>query len=227
MHPEEKRGNRVITWWNGVGAARVLAHDGDAVLLERALSTMSLVDLARNGRDDDASRILCNVVAKLHAPRGALMPDVVPLPKWFAALEPAAEKYQGLFALAAMTARELFSTPRDVVVLHGDIHHDNVLDFGERGWLAIDPKGLIGERGFDYANIFCNPDHTTATAAGRFARRVEVVAEAAELDRTRLLKWVLAWSGLSAAWSIEDGESSSTALAVAELAGQQLSREDA
>jgi streptomycin 6-kinase len=42
--------------------------------------------------------------------------------------------------------------------LHGDLHHENVLDFGERRWLAIDPHGLHGERFFDFANIFTNPD---------------------------------------------------------------------
>ena len=124
--------------------------------------------------------------------------------------------------MSIAVAHALHSTPHDVVVLHGDIHHGNVLNFGERGWLAIDPKGLIGERAFDYANIFCNPEYDTATAPGRLARRVEVIANEARLDRTRLLRWILAWSGLSAAWSIDDGESPSTALAVGELADQQL-----
>jgi streptomycin 6-kinase len=55
-------------------------------------------------------------------------------------------------------ANVLLSSPQDEVVLHGDLHHGNILDFGTRGWLAIDPKGLLGERGFDYANIFTNPD---------------------------------------------------------------------
>jgi streptomycin 6-kinase len=221
-HAEERLGNRLMVWWDGEGAARVLAHAGDALLLERAESTKFLIDLARSGRDDEASRILCGVVAKLHAPRRTAIPDVVPLSKWFAALEPASARHGGLFARSAAVARDLLSAPRDVVVLHGDIHHGNVLDFGERGWLAIDPKGLIGERGFDYANIFCNPDYETATMPGRFAQRVEVVATEAHLDRTRLLKWILAWSGLSAAWSIEDDTSPDTALAVARLAAAEL-----
>lgn len=107
-------------------------------------------------------------------------------------------------------------------MLHGDIHHDNILDFGPRGWLAIDPKRLIGERGFDYANLFCNPDHATAT--GRFARRVAVVTEAAGLERKRLLQWILAWAGLSAAWCLSDGGPPETALAVAALAAAELAR---
>jgi streptomycin 6-kinase len=100
---------------------------------------------------------------------------------------------------AASTALELLAEPEEVVVLHGDIHHGNVLDFGPRGWLAIDPKGLVGERGFDHANLFCNPDLASATAPGRLARQATIVAEAARLDRRRLLRWILAWAGLSAA----------------------------
>src|SRR6185503_20817212 len=102
------------------------------------------------------------------------------------------------------------------------IHHDNILDFGERGWLAIDPKGLIGDRAFDYANLFCNPDASAADPQ-RFDRRVVIVSEAAGLDRTRLLRWILAWAGLSAAFSIEDGDPPDGALEIARLAASRLS----
>jgi streptomycin 6-kinase len=56
------------------------------------------------------------------------------------------------------------TAPREEGVLHGDLHHDNVLDFGRRGWLAIDPHGLFGERGFDYANN--SPTPTLAIPVG-------------------------------------------------------------
>ena len=87
-------------------------------------------------------------------------------------------------------------------MVHGDMHHGNVLNFGPRGWLAIDPKGLIGERYFDYANIFCNPDNEMATRPGRLSRQVQVVSEAAHLECSRLLAWVAAWAGLSAAFPL-------------------------
>lgn len=121
-------------------------------------------------------------------------------------------------------AHELLRAPHDVTVLHGDIHHGNVLDFGLRGWLAVDPKGLVGERGFDFANIFCNPDLETAGAPGRLLRQVRVVAEAAGLDPTRLLRWILAYASLSAAWTIGEGEEPTLALAVAETAASKLAR---
>jgi streptomycin 6-kinase len=130
----------------------------------------------------------------------------------------------GVLRVAAETAADLLATQRDVVVLHGDMHHENVLRFGSRGWLAIDPKGLVGERGFDYANIFCNPDSETATMPGRLVRQTRVVAEAAGLERSRLLAWILAWAGLSAAFSFEDGASAGCALRIAELAAAELGR---
>ena len=222
VSPEEKLGNRLMMWWDGHGAARVLARDDDALLLERAMGSNSLSHFARNGRDDEASRILCSAIAKLHGVKKPPPADLIPLEKWFADLWPFAAKEGGIWARSAAVAHELLAAPEDVVVLHGDIHHDNVLDFGPRGWLAIDPKGLIGERGFDYANIFCNPDRATATAPERFQNRLNVVVEESDLERTRLLKWILAWTGLSAAWSINDNLPADTAFAVAQLAAAEL-----
>lgn len=220
--PEEKVGCAVMYWWRGADAAKVLEFEGDAVLMERATGTKSLSDMARAGRDDEACRIICAVVATLHLPRRPIFPPVTPLTDWFRELMPAAKLHGGILTLCAETARDLLAHPQGGAVLHGDIHHGNVLDFGERGWRTIDPKGLHGERGFDYANLFCNPDGETATAPGRLARRADVVAEASGLDRRRLLMWVLAWSGLSAVWMLSDGEAPDHALAVASQAAAEL-----
>ena len=107
-------------------------------------------------------------------------------------------------------------------MLHGDVHHANVLHFAEHGWLVIDPKGLIGERGFEFANLFCNPDYATATARGRLARQVEVVTAAAGLQPRRLLQWIVAYAGVSSVWLRELGMPPTGALRVAELAMAEL-----
>jgi streptomycin 6-kinase len=222
---EERRGARLMAWWQGDGAARVLARDGDALLLERAPGTSSLTEMARSGQDDEATRILCAVAARLHVPReGRARPALVPLEGWFVMLARAASAEGGILGPAAAAARELLSEPRDITVLHGDIHHANVLDFGPRGWLAIDPKGLIGERGFDFANIFCNPDPRTAANPGRLTRQASIVANTARMERTRLLTWILAYAGLSAAWSMDEGDDPRPALAVAGIAAAELGR---
>lgn len=222
---EEKFGNLLMTWWDGDGSARVYAHHGDGLLLERAMGKRSLMHMALNGQDDEASRILCTTLAHLHAPRPTPPPPLVPLKPWFASLRQAASQKGADYSLSLATAEALLADPQDEVVLHGDMHHHNVLDFGPRGWLAIDPKRVIGERGFDYANLICNPDLPTATDPRRFQRQIEVVAEAAGLERRRLLQWVLAFAGLSAAWFLEDDDlaAAESQLQVAKLAAFSLS----
>jgi len=129
-----------------------------------------------------------------------------------------------MLRIAHRTATSLLAGERDIVVLHGDVHHSNILDFGARGWLAIDPKGLLGERYFDYANMFCNPDPMIATMPGRLAHQSRVVAEAAQIERSRLLAWIVAWAGLSAAFAIDDSQPPDDALSIAQIAAAELSR---
>jgi len=227
--PEEVIGGALLGWWNGRGAARILVREGSAIVLERAENRIRLADLARTGRDDEATAIICGVAAELHTARPQPPPPLVPLSHWFEELEPAGATHGGLLAVAERTAAALLTDQRDIWVLHGDIHHGNILDFGPRGWLAIDPKGLVGERGFDYANLFCNPDLADPTIPVAidphcFERRVAMVSELAGLSRQRLVQWILAWSGLSAAWLIADNVSPTTSLRIAELASAELHR---
>lgn len=219
---EEKAGNVLMRWWDGDGAAAVLALDGEAVLLERAPGLSSLAHRVSGGQDDEATEILCSVANRLHASRTKPLPALAPLEQWFEALWNHGHKHGGILEHSARTARALLDNPRDVTVLHGDIHHGNVLDFGAKGWLAIDPKGLYGERGFDYANIFCNPDDITPLVPGCFERRIEIVTRTCGIDRFRLLQWVLAWTGLSVAWMLEDAIDPGCRLEVARLAALRL-----
>ena len=220
---EEKKGGVLLAWYEGQGAVRVLAREGSAILLERATGTRDLAAMARSDQDDEATKILCATAAELHTPRQTPPPDtLVPLPIWFRALPQAASERGGIFAKSERVARELLDDVRDVCVLHGDLHHGNVLDGGTRGWLVIDPKGLVGERGYDYANMLCNPDAATALAPGRLRRQAQIVCSESGLEPERLMKWLLAYCGLSAAWSLGDGHDARPAIAIAELAASEL-----
>lgn len=207
--PEGRRGAELMRWWAGEGAAAVIAAEGPALLIERAEGPRDLATMAREGQDEAAFGILCATARRLHARPVGDTPPLMPLDRWFDELFAFADANGGIWADCAETARKLVADPQDVVPLHGDLHHGNVLDFGARGWLAIDPHALIGERGFDYANMFSNPDldDPTPPVAVRpevFARRVEICITAARLDRRRLLQWIMAHSGLSAAWFAQD-----------------------
>ncbi len=219
---QEIEGYTLLRWWGGDGAARVFEQSGSAILMERSAGSRSLAALSREESDDEACRIICAVVARLHSPRAAPMPALTPLNVSFRALETSALGRHGVLRPSHQAMTDLLAQPQDVRCLHGDIHHHNILDFEARGWLAIDPKGLWGERAFDYANLFCNPEIEVAGNVERFLSRVGLVAEHAHLDRQRLLKWILAWAGLSAAWHFEDGTSAETALCVAKMADAAL-----
>jgi streptomycin 6-kinase len=227
LAPEEIRGSELMAWWNGNGAARVVAHEGPALLLERAGSTASLAEMSRHGQDEEAFSILCRTLAALHVPRDEIPPsNLLTLAAWFRDLAPHAATDTRL-ARGSAIANDLLAHPQDEVVLHGDMHHANVLYFDERGWLAIDPKGLIGERGYDYANIFRNPDQKVALAPGRMDARLRQVSVEACLDARRVLHWIIAHAALSAAWSIEDGQSPDRSLAVLEIALGKLDASEA
>jgi streptomycin 6-kinase len=150
---EERLGSRVLDWWAGDGAARVYAiDDHGAVLMERATPDAPLRSMAESasppayGSDLEATRTLIAVTQRLHQHSETAPPpdDLLPLRRWFRELFSWADQVGGYFTRAAMIAKELLDHQRDCRVLHGDIHHDNVLWFGpERGWLAIDPKGVV------------------------------------------------------------------------------------
>lgn len=227
INDEAEDATRLMLWWGGNGAARILAWHERALLLERATGRQSLVAMAQTGLDDEATQILCAVIAALHAPREVPPPALIPLVEWFAPLHAMGATAGDLLRFASATAQRLLADPQDVLPLHGDVHHANVLDFAARGWLAIDPKGLLGERGFDYANIFTNPDiewpaPPVAVRAEVFDRRLAIVAAAARLETTRLLSWIAAWAGLSAAWIIADGGDARVDIEILCLAKQRL-----
>ncbi|MBT2499046.1 hypothetical protein J7E25_08050 [Agromyces sp. ISL-38] len=208
---EEQRGSLLLAAWSGHGAARVLEHEGDAVLMERATGPRSLAHLSVSGSDAAATDVLCETAAVLHAASADVLdspepPELVPLRTWFRDLFAQADGLTAFHRRGADIALALLDDERDVVALHGDVHHANVLDFGERGWLAIDPKALLGERAFDYANLCCNPSPEFALEPGRLESRLAQVADSAALPPERFARWLIAWCALSSTWSALDGD---------------------
>jgi streptomycin 6-kinase len=207
LNDDEARGNRLMAWWNGGQAARVFGQHGAALLMERLgpplTASMSIET------DEQCCLTLCRTACGLHsqaaAPQAGLLPDLLPLADWCRDLLDAATTHDLAVRQAAALAATLLAETRDEVVLHGDLHHGNLLHVAAGGWLAIDPKGLWGERGFDYANLFCNPDYELVSAPGRFERLLVLVTESAQLERHRLLCWIASWAGLSSVWFGRDG----------------------
>lgn len=220
---EERRGANLMTWWAGTGAATVFKQNSYAILLERLLSSQpTLIEMVKSGQDEEATQIICSVAQKIHAIQKKPWPDLISLDRWFQDLEGAAQDERGMFLVGWRYAKELLHNQQEIRVLHGDLHHGNILHSDQGGWRVIDPKGLVGDRYFDYANLFCNPDNETAWAPGRFAKRLDLISKKADLHPERLLKWIVAWATLSATWSLADGVDAEGTLGIAALAIAKL-----
>jgi streptomycin 6-kinase len=215
---DEQAGAALLRYFAGIGAVRLIAADDDAWLMERAGGDPSLTGMALSGGDDRAAAILADCVAQLHAPRDGSPPGGLSrLHAWFHSLF-AHEAELPILARCAGVARNLLATEQQIVILHGDMHHDNVLH-SPRGWLAIDPKGLIGERTYELANLLCNPQPhgDIVHRPQRMLRLAMLYAERLALDVQRVLGFALAHAGLSAAWSLEDGRDAGYRLTCAEV----------
>jgi streptomycin 6-kinase len=97
------------------------------------------------------------------------------------------------------------SGPR--VLLHGDLHHDNILS-SDTGlpWRVIDPKGVLGEAEYEVSTFLGNPDPQLAgKEPGLLERRIRQFADGLGYDRERLRDWGIAYHVMSAVWSLEDG----------------------
>ena len=202
--------------FNGRGSVRLLGADPDAglLLLERLRPGAVLTALADEAHDDAATTIAAAVMRGLRrpAPPGHDFPTVADWGKGFARLrarfgggtgplpQARVEEAESLFA-------ELLASSAPAVLLHGDLHHDNILSAERQPWLAIDPKGVVGEPAYEVGALLRNlwPDrHAHRNPARLLERRARQLAEELELDLARVRGWAVAQAVLSAVWSVED-----------------------
>jgi streptomycin 6-kinase len=130
---------------------------------------------------------------------------------------------ESIYMKGAAVAERLLADQRDIRVLHGDIHHENIRQ-SPRGWLAFDPKGLVGDRAYDCANIFCNPPVSEVVHnESRFLNTAGILAEELKINYQRLLDFAFAYACLSASWSFHRGdEEVEWALGVARIAEKHI-----
>lgn len=221
---DEAGGSALLQWYGGHGAVHLINADDGAHLLEYA-DGEELAGLVKRGDDKKATAIICDVVRKLHEPRQAAMPQtLVPLREWFRELFEAAERSDDeTIRLAAKIAEDLFSTTREEVPLHGDLHHHNIMG-SKRGWLAIDPKGLIGDPCYDLANFYGNPENMQELWLNveRINMLTNMFANELGYSRERLIKFSFVHNVISSIWSGCSDVDKKARIDVAKLVYSQL-----
>jgi streptomycin 6-kinase len=207
---DEQRGAVALRYFDGHGAVRLLQYDEGAHLLEYAAGD-ELVTMVEHGQDENATHTIAQVIAQLHSlPQDPPRDGLIRLDRWFGELftKAAADRQAGLqsiYVRCASLAERLLADPREVRVLHGDIHHRNIRQ-SSRGWLSFDPKGLIGERTYDCANTLCNPVMPELVHnETRLLTNAAILADELGIDLPRLLAFTYAYACLNASWWVRLG----------------------
>jgi streptomycin 6-kinase len=208
---EETKGTELLKLCPPNIAVNVLQNNEDAVLLEY-LSGLELKEWVAEGRDDKATQIAATMARRLHqVPMPNPKPNLPSLQEWFSALFDASldtthAYYQQLDA-AASKAKNLLSDNVEPCLLHGDIHHENILLDAQRVPKFIDPKGIIGDPAYDVANMMRNPDlEGFEITKDRILRQAEIFSDILEIDKNRILEYGFVHAWLSCCWSWMDGQ---------------------
>lgn len=200
----ERQSSRYFSAHGGKGTVRVLASDSDAVLIERISPGTRLTALSLSGRDDEATHIICDTIETLQSSKADIS-------GWPGHQEHAAQFHMrnaitpltpDIVMRAQAVFRELDATQEQHMLLHGDLHHENILFDDERSWLAIDPKGEVGEIAYELAAPLRNPleDPDAFMSTAQMDRRVRIYCERLKLDRQRVLGWCFARNASAAMW---------------------------
>lgn len=201
--------------YNGRGMVRLLESDEDAgaMLLERITPG---VPLAETKDDEMATRIAADVMKRL----------IIPAPPdpdhklrtaggWLNGLKRLRHTFNGstgpfptrAVEQAEQAAAEILASSGPPMLLHGDLHHWNILTSDREGWLALDPKGVVGEAEMEICQWMVNERNWQAGPAAlreQAERRIAIFHEMLGWDRQRMRMHTLVRGVLSAWWTYED-----------------------
>ena len=164
--------------------------------------------------DEIATAIAAQVMQQLWRP----VPPNHPFPtvaNWARGMDRLRQEFDGgtgpfpkkLVQTAVSLFNDLLPSQAEPVLLHGDLHHWNILRATRAPWLALDPKGVVGEPAYEVGAWLRNPIDRLLHLSDLphiQARRIDQFVELLGLDRQRLIGWGIAQAVLSAWWSYED-----------------------
>jgi len=193
--------------YDGSGCVKLLFFDREAgtMLLEKA----SPGELLENAgyTIEESSRFAIDVMHRLHKPltENYTFPT---LKDWFKGFEQLRQRFNGstgpfseyLIDKAKKISDEMLKSMSNQILLHGDLHYANVLSSDKHGWVAIDPKGVVGEPEFEIplprlGDIIC-PDE--------IRHNINCFIEVSGFDRKKIINWLFSKAVLAAWWSYED-----------------------
>jgi streptomycin 6-kinase len=200
--------------FQGVGAVRLLEHDArrGILLLERLSPGTPLYE---SQDDSEATSVAAALMRRLWRNTPAQDHPFPSLANWFQAFERLKVGFDGgsgpfppdLIQRAENTFIKLNASSDSKVVLHGDLHHANILLSQTRGWVAIDPKGIVGDAGYEVGSFMLNQlplEQSQSVVIDILSRRLSIFSRELRIERGRLARWAFCHAVLSALWDFEE-----------------------
>lgn len=200
---------RALEFYDGNGSVKLLASDGQkyGMLLAHIEPGTTLRSFFPQ-KEKEAVEYACAVMKKLHTNQLPSHAGFATITNWFSLFNKLAVPHdlQNHVKQAQALVDELQSTAQSHHLLHGDLHHDNILLDTSGNGIAIDPKGVIGEAAYEVGAFMCNPAELSAQpdVASILARRLDQFSQILKIERDRLAKACYARIILSACWTVQD-----------------------
>lgn len=194
-----KREAAALSAFSEFGAVNVIAAEHGLILIERAIPGESLKSYFPE-KENEAIQIVCTIMQRLHQapiPQNNNFPHIK---DWLATLDKDWDIPKHYLHKAQQLRTALLQIPTPEVLLHGDLHHDNVLR-SDDGWLIIDAKGVIGDAAYEIWAFLNNPKEISKAMV---VNRLNLFAHLLNLDAKNITAWCFVQSVLSWTWDLED-----------------------
>jgi streptomycin 6-kinase len=178
-----------------------------AMLLQKVVPGTPLKTLFP-GQEEQSIKIISSVIKELQCAPLLSTQQFPNILDWLSTLEKDWNMPQKYLVKARAISKQLLATSEKQVLLHGDLHHENILLSGQDKWLAIDPKGVIGDPVYEVGASIRNPIPELLAnndVMHIIQSRVDLFAELLGFDRKRILDWAYVQAALSACWALEYG----------------------
>ncbi|MBA2654078.1 MAG: phosphotransferase [Gammaproteobacteria bacterium] len=209
-----------LMYFYGKGSIKLIdySEDHNAILLHQAVPGVTLKSFYP-ARPEFVMDNYVSTMQQLHQKELSSKSNFGHISAWLEALDEcdSTQMPKNLLEEAVSLKNKLLNSLNKPVVLHGDLHHDNILQDGEE-WLAIDPKGIIGDAEFEIAAfdfITKSELQSNSDIKKLFEQRVNQIAKKSNLNPQRIKDWIFVRLILSAAWSIEDKSNPDRAIKLA------------
>lgn len=227
----------------GVPKVYHIDEERHAFLMEHLEPGTTLKSLVQEGRDEEATRIICQTILELHSSHASHAthtthststlnptpnstktstsnPNQIPIASTISSSSPSfkhlSELSEALPFLkghmnetiifkALSLFHDLSSDRRNDILLHGDLHHENILQSGS-SWKVIDPHGYIGDPAAEVGTMIRNPYDCfpkDKPLKKVLERRLNILSEMLPFDPKRIYAWAFCCTILSAAWDVE------------------------